>query len=132
MSGPAIAVAGVMPRTRMPPFYQSASVFCMPSLIEPLGIAALEASLFRLPVVATRIDGFLETVTDQETGILVPVNDPAAIAAALRRLFDDPALARRMGLAGHGRNAARFNRNKVGDRLRAMAETIAPRLRQAA
>jgi glycosyltransferase involved in cell wall biosynthesis len=115
----------------MPPFYQAASVFCMPSLIEPLGIAAVEASLFRLPVIATQIDGFFETVTDQETGILVPVNDPAAVAAALRRLFDDPALARRMGLAGYERNVTRFNWDEVGKRLRTLAETIVPRLRQA-
>jgi glycosyltransferase involved in cell wall biosynthesis len=132
ISGPGITVVGAVPRAQMPPFYHAASVFCMPSLIEPLGIAAVEASLFRLPVIATQIDGFLETVTDQETGILVPVNDSAAIASALRRLFDDPALARRMGLAGHGRNATRFNWNEVGGRLRDLATTIVPCLRQAA
>jgi starch synthase len=116
----------------MPCFFESASIFCTPSLIEPLGIAAVEASLFRLPVVATRIDGFQETVTDGQTGILVPVNDPAAIAAALGRLFAEPGLAQRMGAAGFARNHARFNWDEVGKRLRAMAEGIAPRLREAA
>ena len=132
VSGPGITVAGKIPRAQMPAFFESASVFCTPSLIEPLGIAAVEASLFRLPVVATRIDGFMETVTDGETGLLVPVNDPDAIASALRRLFADPELARRMGEAGFARNHARFNWDEVGKRLRAMAEGIAPRLRQAA
>jgi glycosyltransferase involved in cell wall biosynthesis len=132
VSGPGITVAGPVPRGRMGDYYAAASVFCMPSLIEPLGIAAVEASLFRLPVVATRIDGFLETVTDGETGILVPVNDPSAIAAALCRLFDDPEEARRMGAAGLERNRRLFDWDAVGHRLRAMAEGIAPRLRAVA
>jgi glycosyltransferase involved in cell wall biosynthesis len=104
----------------------------MPSLVEPLGIAAVEASLFGLPVVATRIDGFLETVTDGETGLLVPANDPPAIAAALCRLFDDPEEARRMGTAGLARNRRRFDWDEVGRRLRVMAEAISPGLRAVA
>jgi glycosyltransferase involved in cell wall biosynthesis len=132
VSGPGITVAGMIPRGKMSAFFEAASVFCTPSLIEPLGIAAVEASLFRLPVVATRIDGFMETVTDGETGMLVPVNDPDAVARSLGRLFADPDLARRMGAAGFERNHARFNWDEVGKRLRAMAEGIAPRLRQAA
>ena len=72
---------------------------------------------------------FFETVTDGETGILVPPDDPAAIAGALRRLFAAPELARRMGLAGFERNRTRFNWDEVGKRLRSIAATIAPRLR---
>jgi glycosyltransferase involved in cell wall biosynthesis len=132
VSGSGITVAGMIPRAQMPAFFEAASVFCTPSLIEPLGIAAVEASLFRLPVVATRIDGFMETVTDGETGVLVPVNDPDAVASALGRLFADPGLAQRMGAAGFARNHALFNWDEVGKRLRAMAQGIAPRLRQAA
>jgi glycosyltransferase involved in cell wall biosynthesis len=132
VSHPLIDVIGPVPRERMQHYYQAASIFCMPSLIEPLGIAAVEASLFRLPVIATRIGGFLETVTDAETGILVAPRDPMAIAAALRRLFEAPDLARRMGLAGFDRNHARFDWNEVGRRLRTVAETIAPALRRAA
>jgi len=132
VSDPRITVVGTVGRDRMPAFYEAASVFCMPSLLEPLGIAAVEASLFRMPVVATQIDGFFETVTDGETGILVPLNDPQAIAAALCRLFDHPEEARQMGLAGLERNRDRFDWNEVGRRLRVMAEAIAPGLRAAA
>ncbi len=132
VSDPRITVVGTVARGEMAGHYQTASVFCLPSLIEPLGIAAVEASLFRLPVIASRIDGFLETVTDGETGILVPVNDPAAIAAALCRLFDHPDEARRMGQAGFERNQSRFDWNEVGRRLRGMAATIVPGLRTAA
>jgi glycosyltransferase involved in cell wall biosynthesis len=121
VSHPRITVAGLVSRETMPAYFTAASIFCMPSVIEPLGIAAVEASLFRLPVIATRIGGFFETVTDGETGILVPPNDPVALAGAMRRLFADPELARRMGLAGFDRNRAVFDWDAVGRRLREIA-----------
>jgi glycosyltransferase involved in cell wall biosynthesis len=130
VSDPRITVLGSIPRADMPRHYEAASVFCMPSLIEPLGIAAIEASLFRLPVIATRIGGFYETVTDGETGILVPVNDSAAICSALERLFEAPECARRMGQAGLERNRTRFDWNEVGKRLRSIADDIVPGLRE--
>ena len=71
-------------------------------------------------------------MTDNETGILVPLNDSAAIATALDRLFSAPELAQQMGLAGFERNRARFDWNEVGKRLRAIAETIVPAMQQAA
>lgn len=121
VSHPRITVAGRVSREAMPAYFTAASAFCMPSVIEPLGIAAVEASLFRLPVIATRIGGFFETVTDGETGILVTPNDPAALAGAMRRLFGDPEVARRMGLAGFNRNRTVFDWDEVGRRLRSIA-----------
>ena len=132
VSHPQIAVAGKQPRDRVARYFQAASVFCMPSVVEPLGIAAIEASLFRLPVIATRVPGFFETVTDGKTGILVPPNDPAALAAAMRLLFDNPALGQRMGLAGFERNRTRFDWNRVGRQLHRMACAIVPGLATAA
>lgn len=129
VSGPGIKLLGRVPRENMVTHFASASVFCTPSLVEPLGIAAVEASLYRLPVIATRIDGFRETVTDGETGILVPPGDAPAVAAALDRLFRAPAEAARMGQSGFDRNHRRFNWDEVGSRLRSMAEQISPRLR---
>jgi glycosyltransferase involved in cell wall biosynthesis len=121
VSHPQVTVAGRVPREQMPAYFKAASIFCMPSVTEPLGIAAVEASLFRLPVIATRINGFFETVTDGETGILVAPNDPVGLAGAMRRLFQDPDLGRQMGLAGFERNRAVFRWDEVGRRLRAMA-----------
>jgi len=128
VAGPNITVAGSVARTSMPGHYETASVFCMPSLIEPLGIAVGEASLFRLPVIATQIGGFPETVTDGETGFLVSPDDSGAIAGALRRLFEDPDRARRMGKADFERNRLRFDWNEVGRRLRIATQTIIPGL----
>jgi glycosyltransferase involved in cell wall biosynthesis len=132
LTHPSIDVVGPVQRADMAQYFKAASLFCMPSLIEPLGIAVVEASLFRLPVIATQIDGFFETVTDGETGILVPPHDPAAIAAAFKRLFEAPELGRRMGLAGFDRNRTRFDWNEVGKRLRSVAESIVPALSEAA
>ena len=129
VSHPNIDVVGRVPPADMPRFFKDASVFCLPSRIEPLGIAAIEASLYRLPVVATQIDGFRETVTDGESGILVPPESFAAIATALGRLFDDPALSQRMGAAGFARNRTRFDWDEVGKRLASMANGIIGRTR---
>lgn len=60
----------------------------------------LEAMAAARPVVATDIDGTRELVEDGATGLLVPPNAPAALAAALRALLDDPARRARMGAAG--------------------------------
>jgi glycosyltransferase involved in cell wall biosynthesis len=61
------------------------------------------------PVVATSVGGTPEVVVDGETGLLVPPRDPDALAKAVRRLVDDPELARRMGRAGYARVREKFS-----------------------
>jgi phosphatidylinositol alpha-mannosyltransferase len=56
-----------------------------------------------LPVVASDIPGYREVVRDGVEGLLVPPSDPVALAAALREVLDDPALAARLGAAGRER-----------------------------
>ena len=59
---------------------------------EGLPVAVMEASALGTPVVATAVGGLPEAVTDGESGLLVPPRDPAALAAAIRRLVDEPGL----------------------------------------
>jgi len=79
-----------------------ADVLVLPSEIRPdggregLSNAVLEAMASGVPVVATRISSIEEAVEDQVSGLLVPQKDPAALAAAVGRLLDDPALAERI------------------------------------
>ncbi len=90
-------------RDDVPDLLAAADVFVMPSRSEGLGIAALEAMAAGLPVVASAVGGLGEAVVDGRTGLLVPPDDPAALAAALGRLVDDGALRARLGAAGPGR-----------------------------
>jgi glycosyltransferase involved in cell wall biosynthesis len=73
-----------------------------PTKIEREGIPVvlMEAMATGLPVVASDLSGIPELVRHDETGLLVPPGDPAALAAALRRLVEDPELRARLGRAG--------------------------------
>jgi glycosyltransferase involved in cell wall biosynthesis len=80
-------------------------LFVLPSLWEGLPQALLEAMAMSLPVLAARGVGVDELVIDEENGLLIPPRDPAALAAAARRLLRDRPLARRLGEAAR-RSAA--------------------------
>ncbi|MGE5359204.1 MAG: glycosyltransferase [Bacteroidales bacterium] len=80
---------------------RASDYFVLPSRIEASPNAALEAMAVGLPVVASDVGGIPEAITDGVTGLLVPPDDPDALAGALFRLFDDPALADRLGRDGH-------------------------------
>jgi glycosyltransferase involved in cell wall biosynthesis len=75
------------------PALQRADLAIAPSLREPFGNAVVEAQLSLRPVVATAALGHLETITDGETGLLVPAEDVGAMAAAIRRVVEDGDLA---------------------------------------
>jgi type III pantothenate kinase len=77
-------------------------------LPEPFGGVTLEAMALGKPVVGTAIGGTVEQIEDGVSGLLVPPNDPDAMAAALKKLLDDPALRLRMGQAGRVRLEERF------------------------
>lgn len=72
-------------------------IFAQPSLTEGLSIALLEASAAALAIVASRVGGNPEIIHHDQTGLLVPVGDRPALAAALARLLDDASLRKRLG-----------------------------------
>lgn len=101
---PALAEPGVFVYNDLSPnsaslkqLYFDSDIFCMPTAGDCLPMVLSEAGAAGLPLVSTRIGGIPEIVRDGETGLLVPVGDPAALAAALRRLVCEPELRRRMG-----------------------------------
>jgi phosphatidylinositol alpha-mannosyltransferase len=78
-------------------YYQHAAVYCAPNTgNESFGIVLLEAMAAGCPVVATDIEGFASVITDGDDGLLVPPRNPVAMANALARVLDSPALAQRL------------------------------------
>ena len=115
---PRVRTTGLISRAEVAEYFVNASIFCLPSVVEPSAVASVEAMAFKLPVVATTVGGFPGMVKDGETGLLVPPNDPAALAGALRKLLANPERARVMGLSGHRHGRENYTWDAVGARLR--------------
>jgi glycosyltransferase involved in cell wall biosynthesis len=82
------------------PYYAAGDVFVLPSRHEPLGNVMLEAWMHARPVVATESQGPCEIVESDSEALLVAVDDPAALAAAIRSVTDDPDRAAQLAQAG--------------------------------
>ena len=94
-------------------------LFVLPSRSEGLPVALLEAMAWERAVVATRVGGVPDVVSDGRDGLIVPPGDPAALAEAIRRLLGDPAECRRLG-AGARTRAVSLNEKAVGGHLEAL------------
>jgi glycosyltransferase involved in cell wall biosynthesis len=93
-----VTLTGFRQRADLPPLYAAADVFVFPTRGDPYGLVVDEAMATGLPVISTTAAGEIrERVIEGETGLLVPPDDPAALAAAMRRIACDPALRMRMG-----------------------------------
>jgi hypothetical protein len=110
------------------PALARADVLLAPSMAEAFGNAVVEAQLACRPVVATTIGGHFETVLPGRTGQLVPVGDPAAMAAAVRRLVDEPHLAEQLALAAQERAQSEFSLDQYRRRIVAVHDELAARL----
>jgi glycosyltransferase involved in cell wall biosynthesis len=97
------------PRTYLPSF----DVVALPSRFEGFPLALLEALLARSAVVAADVGSVAEAVRDGETGLLVPPEDPAGLAAAIRRLLADVELRRRLGENGRRLVLDRFTADRM-------------------
>ena len=126
-----VSLAGAMSQEQLRREYEHAAVFCLPCRVLSSGDrdgipnVLVEAMACGLPVVTTGVSGIPELVSDGANGLLVPPDDPVAVAAALLRLHREPALAARLGAAARATVAGRFD----GDRL---ARQLADLFRDAA
>jgi colanic acid/amylovoran biosynthesis glycosyltransferase len=101
-----------------------ADAFILSSLSEGISNAVLEAMACGLPVVTTDCGGMREAVTDRVEGFVVPLRDPAAMAAALAKLAADPALRDRMGRAARERVLSEFSLNRQIDQWLVLYRTL--------
>lgn len=100
-------------RKDIPELLACAELSILPSRAEGLPNVILEAMAAGLPVVATRVGGIPEIVEDGESGLLVPSQDPHALAEAILRLLQDRALAARIARNAQERIRARFSFDHV-------------------
>jgi glycosyltransferase involved in cell wall biosynthesis len=101
-------------------YLSAADIYCLPSRSEGFAVAPIEAMSCGLPVVATDVSGVQDLLAGGEEGggVIVPPEDPFALAMALHRLVEDDELARELGRRARRRAEQEFSLDIVGGRLR--------------
>ena len=105
--------------------YARATVVAVPSrYAEPFGIVAVEAGLAGRPVVASAAGGLPEVVREGVNGLLVPMDDPRALAVALGTVLRDRELAMRFGAAGRRRAVEEFSMTRHTDAMESIYRSL--------
>jgi glycosyltransferase involved in cell wall biosynthesis len=111
-------------RTDAPRIVQAFDIIAVPSHVEPLGNATLEAMAAGRPVVGSRVGGIPEMIVDGDTGTLVPPQDAAALADAVATIVLDAGMRRRMSDAARRRSIEQFSLQAHGRRLQAHYDAL--------
>ncbi len=106
---------GFVSHDKLGPLYDRAAVVAVPSHREGFGVVCAEAMAHGRPVVAGAVGGLLDLVVHEETGLLVPPRDVAALRAALHRLLDDNELRARLGANARKRAEENLSWDHVTD-----------------
>ena len=114
-------------RRDAPRIVQGFDIIAVPSLIEPLGNATLEAMAAGRPVIGSRVGGIPEMIVDGETGLLVPPSNPAGLADGIERLVNDAPLRERMSRAARSRAGTAFGMRTHASALAEFYESVARR-----
>jgi glycosyltransferase involved in cell wall biosynthesis len=112
-------------RTDVAALLAAADCLTCPSRDEPLGNVILEAWAHQRPVVAAASKGPRGLISDGRTGLLAPVDDPAALAAALRRVLDDKSLAAALAGAAREEYQKNFSQDAVAGRYHEFLSRLA-------
>ena len=113
-------ITSPVPNEKMPHVYSSCDVYVQPSVIEPYGIAVLEAMACGKPVVGTNVGGMLDTIAHGKTGFRAEPANPEEIAEYLL-LLSDGSLRRKMGRNAR-RRAEKFDWIKIGKKYLKLIE----------
>ena len=98
--------------------------FVLPSHREGFGSSVLEAAACGIPAIGTRIYGLTDAIVDEETGILVPLGDPAALVAAMIKLTRDRSLRCALGEKARKRVERDFRQEHLTAALMDFYETL--------
>jgi glycosyltransferase involved in cell wall biosynthesis len=109
---------GLVPPEQIPPLIAATDLLVHASLREGLARSLPQALLVGRPVISFDVDGAREVVDHERTGLLVAPRNSAGLAAAIKRLADDPALRSRLAAAGQSACADRFRHEWMTQRLR--------------
>jgi glycosyltransferase involved in cell wall biosynthesis len=112
-------------RSDVPDLLATADFLVCPSRHEPLGNVVIEGWAAGLPVVAAASVGPAALIEEGVSGLVVPVDDDAALAVAMRRLADDPALRARLAAAGRAAYQAEFTETEVVRRYQDLFRRLA-------
>jgi len=114
------AALGIADRVRflgwrgdVPALLATCDTLVCPSRIEPLGNTIVEAWAAGKPVIAAASSGPAELIEDGKNGLLVPIDDADALAAAIEKLADDKSLAGALAASGHAAYEAQFTEARV-------------------
>lgn len=119
-----VEVVGRVPLAEVGKHLAGTSIFCLPTLAEPFGIAFLEAAEYGLPAVGTDLGAVPQMIIDGQTGRLVAPGAVSPLVAALGELLADPGKAQQWGEAGRRHVRAEFTWAAVGHRLRREVDRV--------
>ena len=122
-----VELVGAVPSAEVLRRMQQADVFVLSSVAEGISNAVLEAMASGLPIVTTRAGGMHEAVTDGVEGLVVPVRDIEALAAAIARVATDEPLRQKLGEAARRRAVAEFSLTRQIDVFEQMYRSLQPR-----
>jgi glycogen(starch) synthase len=122
-----VHLLGNLDGARVPAFYRGAVLVACPSRWEGLPLVCLEAMASARAVVAAAVDGIPDAVVNDESGLLVPPEDPAAFARALGVLLDDPARREALGRRGRVLARERFSWASVAERYLGVLDGVLQR-----
>jgi colanic acid/amylovoran biosynthesis glycosyltransferase len=123
---------GALPQEKVIELYRDAQIFLLPSIVTESGeeegqsLVLAEAQASGLPVIGSRIGGIPESIREGKSGLLVPPQDPSALARAIEQLAEHPQAWGQMGRVGRAHVEDCFDLEKLNDRLVDLYRMVAP------
>jgi glycosyltransferase involved in cell wall biosynthesis len=111
-------IVGRVPIQNVKQYYQKASVFCLPTTLEPFGIVFLEAMAHKLPIIGSNIGAIPEFIIEGKNGYKVEPNHPQQLCQKIVELISSPEKCKIFGEYGHELFWNRYTWEKTGLRIR--------------